>query len=212
MIKKVLVLATCMVFLMAGAAQADFLQLGGSYSSIPFSVVNGNMVTEGGGSIDVSYLNGNQLSYLYCVDLFKNVYVNNTYPSTVVNNTGYIYGSLLTNAGQVAWLLSNYGTAGQGDAAIALQAAIWNVINGDNVYRLDNAAPQYNLYNSYLTALGSNTGNVSDFLWITPGTSDTAGQLTQYQGLVGITVPEPGVLTLLGLGLVALGITRRRSK
>ena len=32
MIKKVLVLATCMVFLLAGAAQADFLQLGGSYS------------------------------------------------------------------------------------------------------------------------------------------------------------------------------------
>jgi hypothetical protein len=74
------------------------------------------------------------------------------------------------------------------------------------------ASPQYNLYDSYLTALGSNSGNVSDFLWITPGRTDTAGSLSQFQGLVGITVPEPGVLTLLGLGLVALGITRRRSK
>jgi len=212
MIKKVLVLATCMVFLLAGAAQADFLQLGGSYSSIPYSVVNGNLVTEGGGSIDVSYLNGSQLSYLYCVDLFKTVYPSSNYPSTVVNNAGFIYGSLLTNAGQVAWLLSNYGTAGQGSEAIALQAAIWNVINGDAVYRLDAASPQYGLYRDYLTALGTNSGNVGDFLWITPGTSDVAGQLTQYQGLVGITVPEPGVLTLLGIGLIALGITRRRSK
>ena len=174
--------------------------------------MNGNSVTEGGGSIDVSYLNGNQLSYLYCVDLFKRVYVPGDYPSTVVNNAGLIYGSPLANADQVAWLLSHYGTAGQGDAAIALQAAIWTVINGFNVYHLDAAAPQYGLYDSYLTALGNNTGDVSDFLWITPGTSDVAGALTQYQGLVGITVPEPGVLTLLGLGLVALGITRRRSK
>ncbi len=83
--------------------------------------------------------------------------------------------------------------------------------NGFNVYHLDAAAPQFGLYNSYLTALGSNTGDVSDFLWITPG-RETASQLTQFQGLVGITVPEPGVLTLLGLGLVALGITRRRTK
>jgi hypothetical protein len=60
MIKKVLVLAACFVFLLAGVAQADSLQLGGSYSSIPYSRVNGTLVTEGGGSIDVSYLNGIQ--------------------------------------------------------------------------------------------------------------------------------------------------------
>lgn len=86
------------------------------------------------------------------------------------------------------------------------------MINGYNVYHLDTASPQYGLYSFYLTELGTNSGNVSDFLWITPGSLETTGALVQYQGLVGVTVPEPGVLTLLGLGLVALGFTRKRSK
>ena len=68
---------------------------------------------------------------------------------------------------------------------------------------------QYNRYTAYLNALGdNNTGNVSNFLWISPG--KTADTLT-YQGLVA-PVPVPATFWLLGSGLLGLVAIRRRFK
>ena len=207
--KKIMALAVIMLFQFTGLATADTLTVGSTFTYPIYSIVDGAAIAEGGGSIYPAALNGVQLDYMYCVDLFKVIYVPGTYTNTTVNNNGIIYGNLLNNAGQVAWLLSQYGTAGQGEKAYALQAAIWHVVlqGTGHTYTLDTAKSTANeiaLYSSYLAALGDNTGDVSQFLWITPANGSTT-----YQGQVA-HVPEPFSILLLGLGLAGVVGVRRK--
>jgi hypothetical protein len=210
--KKILVLAACLALLTAGAAQAATLTVGGTYS-YPIYMLDpsNNQLTEGGGSIDISYLNGTQLNYLYCVDIGTSVYVPGTYSQTVVTTNGNVYGSQVSNAIKVAWLLHTYGVSGQGDQAKALQASIWSLTNPG--YTMDPLAQQYSLYSSYLGSIPDNPNNyVSNFYWITPGTTDSNGNLVQYQALVAPT-PIPGTVLLMGSGLAGLvGVARFRRK
>jgi hypothetical protein len=198
----IMTVAVCMLLMIAEGAQAALLNLGGNYSHIP-SIVNNVAKTVGGGSIEPSSLDGIALEYVYCLDLFTYVYVPGVYNDTDVNNAGMIYGNPLNNAGEVAWLLANYGTSGQGDEAKALQAAIWNVIFGYDVYHLDaanNNSNVVNLYNTMLTAVVGQTGPISDFFWMTPGKNSNC---TEYQGLVGFRpVPIPPTAYLIASGLI----------
>ena len=105
-------------------------------------------------------------------------------------------------------MLDHYGTAGNDYKAYALQAAIWHVIyegtgpGSTDRYNIDpghNAAAEI-LYASMLAALGSQTSDISAYLWITPGGTNYC-----LQGLVAPNpVPEPGTMILLGSGLVGL--------
>jgi hypothetical protein len=211
-LKKTSVLAACILCFWVASAQAEMLNVGGSFTQPMYLLRGTTQLTEGGGSIDPSYLNGKPLAYLYCVDIATVIYVPGSYNNTSVTTNGMVYGSQVNNAGQIAWLLSNYGTAGQGDAAYALQAAIWHL--EDPSLTIDpsrSTSSQVDLYNHYLASLGNNTGNVSNFLWLSPGIT---GSGTKYQALVGATpTPIPAAVWLLGSGLVGLvGLRRKFTK
>ena len=198
---------------MAHATEVINLHIGGSYSNIK-SIVKGVHKSEGGGSIDPSYLNERALKYLYCVDLFTPVNVNDNYPYTTVNNSAIIHGNPVKNAGKVAYLLGNYGIGGQGEQAIALQAAIWHVVNETGVYDLDiesygSTSNIATLYNKYINEATTISSDVSKFLWINPG-KDV--KHTNYQGLVSNSPnPEPSTYVLLCLGGLFVAFRLRKS-
>ena len=212
--------ATLALALMLGgsAALADDLNLGGNY--VPVSIdENGTPTTVGGGPITISHLNGTQLTYVYCVGLFTDVYVPDDYPDTLVTRNGVVDGALVNNAGEIAWLLDNFAAAAAASTTDqqALQAAIWSVeydgkgVNsGLPVVTGDSSQGYYTQYQTDLASLG--TAPVSDINWFTPG--DGSG--TVYQGLVGPLipgeVPEPTGILLLGTVLTFAARSMKRKK
>lgn len=200
---------------LATSAMASYLKIGGTYSGI-LSLVYDKPTTEGGGSIDTSYLDGRKLGYLYCVDLFTNVYVPADYSNTTVNKNALIHGKEVNNAKGIAYLLGKYGVGGEGDQAIALQAAIWHEINGKGVYDLNVGSGGYEstsaiatTYNQYINEAAANSGDVSKFLWINPDNGSGA----QYQGLVTNSPnPEPSTYILMFIGGLFAAFQLRKSR
>jgi len=228
--KTIVLVIASIVLLMAGTANANYtadVYLGGTYPTGILITENGAAATTSGGPIGPSYLGGNGgelFEYVYCLDLYKDVPVPADYPNTLVTNDGHIYGNLtpgsgtlVNNAAQIAWLLGTYGTTTDPNAQVALQVAIWHeeyLGSADPVNLASNApSAQTADYNAYLAALGSNSGIVGNFLWMTP----TDGSGNQYQAEVGALpsaggseTPIPGAAWLLGSGLFWLAAFRKR--
>ena len=212
---SVLALLAAAILTLATSAMASDLKIGGTYSGI-LSLVYNKPTTEGGGSIDTSYLDGRKLDYLYCVDLFTNIYVPADYSNTTVNNNALIHGNKVTNAGGIAYLLGKYGVGGQGDQAIALQAAIWHEINGTGVYDLNIGSGGYEStsaiatqYGNFIAEAQTHSGEVSKFRWINPDN----GSGNQYQGLVTNSPnPEPSTYILMFIGGLFAAFQLRKSR
>ncbi len=161
--KKALFFAICVLFIAAGAAQADYLG-----TLVLQNIDNSNAITLDlhgdptgqagtetvhGGSLAGSTLNGAPLPYVYCVGLTTDVgvpyngqaYVNSTLGNLpVATPVGQVFDNFdlastslgpVPDAGQVAWLLATYGaSATTTDLQVALQAAIWHVISANGGY------------------------------------------------------------------------------
>jgi len=220
--KKIFILALCFLAFTAGVSYAipvDYY-IGGNFNYIQ-SIVNGVNTVEGGGSVNISKLNGVAVPYDYCVDLFTVVYVPNDYSKSVLTLDATIDGGkMLNNAGQVAWLLDNYAVKSINDinTQIALQAAIWNVTNTNNAtgktqYQLNTdyytGTTVDTLYSEMLQDVAGKTGNISNYAWITP--TDINGQVYQAQ-VTAAPVPEPGTMALLGFGMFVLAVYGKRRK
>jgi hypothetical protein len=135
--------------------------------------------------------------------------------STPYMQAAYIYenyGNVNASAAQIAiWEVVfeglSGGTPGSTDADLTSQIEFYVANNTINAQDLADAK----IYVADALANGNNFSNASAYRLLVSPTETGAHYGVADQDFL-VRVPEPGVLTLLGLGLVALGITRRRSK
>lgn len=205
--------AVAIILCSTGLARADYvgnnvpLYVGGSYiAGQDFTLGSTNYYNSGSGPIAPSSLNGTLLSALYCVDIPHDVFVGNSYTAHV-NTQGIIFndsttdslnGGLtladssgkLTNAGNIAYLMTTYAAIGLDLAhEQGLQAAIWKEVYGSH-FTYNNTGDSLTAYNGYLSGLvsGGHSDLIGNVFWINP--NGTNGDGSKIQGLVG-TIPGP---------------------
>jgi hypothetical protein len=194
-------------------AHATTLKVTATTSTIPIiqitapdiHITNGSVYA---GSAVPAFLDGTALPFLYCVDILRDIYIPGTYSTTFTFN-GMVHGKAVVNMEQVAWLLDKYASAAASDSTkmqtAALQAAIWQVIYGDQFTLTGGPSTVLSQYNTYMNAFhtalltGGGTASVTNYAWLSP-VSPVYGEM---QGLV-TRVPELSSTLLLALALSGL--------
>jgi hypothetical protein len=212
--KKWLVILAVIAFLPVTSAGADsILIIGGDTNMVAFTYGSTSYPSAGGGSFDLSTLDGAALPWLYCVDLAHEISLNTTYSNALVSHDGMVNGSTVDYASNVAWLLDTYASQAAGDRTKeeALQALIWSAIYGSSFTFWDTNA-SYQQYTDWKPAVFG-SGDVSKYSWLTPDVRCTPTAASYcYQGLVTYQpVPDGGATALLlGAAMAGLAAFRRR--
>ena len=157
------------------------------------------------GSIIPSYLDGNELPFLYCVDIVRNIFIPDSY-ETSIRYDGKVHDQWVANADKVAWLLDRYASSADTTReTAALQAAIWEAIyEGDFELNLATTAADILAYYAiYNHNVGHALTSIPNYTWLSP--VDPTRTPQEMQGLV-TRVPEPGstLFLLIYKGLLFL--------
>jgi PEP-CTERM motif len=215
-----------------GQARADTISLSGNFNYPIYMNVQGGVAGEGGGVLPGATLTVGStttaIADLYCVELYRVIYVPGTY-NTKPTNDGVLLGGTagaytVANGGEIAWLLVNVAPTVANDATgqEALQAAIWNLAETEGglgtTPTLD--VDYYNVYNPTLVAdynadlanaAANSAFSVSNITWFS--NYDSNGN--PVQSLIGNPAPpppgndtsaspEPTSLALFGIGIAGL--------
>jgi hypothetical protein len=208
--KKTLLLLLFAIVFFAPSVKAD---------SVPLTINNGGSIISGGVYAGpYNFTSDGQSLQLVC-DTFENeVYPPESWvasTSTVGTGTGLFGSTSSAQYQQSAWLVQKmFANLGNAQTVADIQWAVWDIFDpgtcGTGVSNCDpygNPGDQSNIA-GWISAAETNSagGNYSDVMIYTPqsGWPANDGVPQEYLGIV--STPEPGTVSLMLIGLGALGL------
>lgn len=173
----------------------------------------------GGGFIMVNQTPGSTQAFIsWCVDIFQFIPGGTGQYTENIGATN-LSAAIRNDLGRLATLALAAATtpgAGSGNYAAAFQLAIWEILyNRTSPYNLANGTfysnyqgsnAAFNIASGWLNTLNTNPGLTSNYTMNTYLSSSLQDQITF------VAVSEPGMLALLGLGLIGAVVARRQSQ
>lgn len=195
----------------AAAGQITNLQVydgsGAPTATIDYTNANGTGSNSAYVYADPQVSGGTTTPLFYCVDLWHDNYLGQTYTITPVSSMAFASSTFADVDNRIGWLLSQDRSTA--DDRGAVQLSIWYTVDNTGFSMSSGDSTMTADYNTLISFAGYNpSDNYSADFW--RATHDSSNTL--YQDLVsapagGVTdtsVPEPGSIVLLGLSVVLL--------
>jgi hypothetical protein len=204
--KSVYVGVTALTLLMTIPASADSIT-NLQVATIWYTNSNGNGTSSADVYADPQVSGGTTTPLYYCVDLWHDNYIGQSYTITSVPSMSFADSTFTDVDNRIGWLLSQDQSTP--DARAAVQLAVWYTVDNTG-FTMSSGDPTVTAdYNTLISFTGYNAGTTygADF-W--QATHDPSNSL--YQDLASAptsspqvaSVPEPSGLILAGSGLLAV--------